>query len=120
MTAFPASATHYTVLGISAKASVAEVKKAYLKLALKFHPDKNKEAGAEEKFKRIVQAKEVLGDSQQRVSYDAELRAKHGGASWSGGGASYSSGYGRSSGYGSSSSGNGQGGAGRWRHRADW
>lgn len=70
------SATHYTVLGVASTATSAEMKKAYLKLALKFHPDKNKEPGAEERFKRIVEAKEVLTDSAARRTYDAELRVK--------------------------------------------
>jgi DnaJ-class molecular chaperone len=69
-------ATHYAVLGVGASATAAEVKKAYLKLALKYHPDKNKEPGAEERFKRVVEAKEVLTDVASRRTYDAELRAK--------------------------------------------
>jgi len=138
-----ASASHYTVLGVAAVATVAEVKKAYLKLALKFHPgtirgslslealfslppprlsqfsswcflaylclyrftwstDKNKEEGAEERFKRIVQAKEVLTDAATRRAYDAELRAKActGGSGGFSSRTSSSSGYGYGGGYG--------------------
>ena len=51
---------YYEVLGLSKGASEAEIKKAYRSLAKKYHPDVNKEAGAEEKFKEINEAYEVL------------------------------------------------------------
>lgn len=61
---------YYKVLGLSRSATEEEVKKAYRKLALKFHPDKNKSAGAEEKFKEIAEAYEVLSDKKKRDVYD--------------------------------------------------
>ena len=57
---------YYEVLGISKGASDAEIKKAYRSLAKKYHPDVNKEADAEAKFKEINEAYEVLSDPQKR------------------------------------------------------
>lgn len=71
--------THYSVLGIARASSSGEVKKAFHRLALKFHPDKNKEAGAEEMFKKVSEAYNVLSDHSARRLYDAELRVGGGG-----------------------------------------
>lgn len=60
---------HFTVLGLKVGASEEEIKKAYKSLAKKYHPDKNSEAGAEEKFKEIGAAYEVL-KSQDRYLLD--------------------------------------------------
>lgn len=60
----------YDRLGVSKDASQAEIKKAYRKLSKKYHPDINKEPGAEEKYKEIQEAYETLGDEQKRAAYD--------------------------------------------------
>ncbi|XP_050316114.1 dnaJ protein homolog 1-like [Anthonomus grandis grandis] len=61
---------YYKILNIAKGASDDDIKKAYRKLALKYHPDKNKAAGAEEKFKEVAEAYEVLSDKKKRDIYD--------------------------------------------------
>ena len=60
----------YDTLDVSQDASADEIKKAYRRLARKYHPDVNKDAGAEEKFKEINAAYEILSDEQKRRQYD--------------------------------------------------
>ncbi|KAL9683340.1 hypothetical protein QQ045_015160 [Rhodiola kirilowii] len=65
-----AAADYYSVLGVSKGASKADIKSAYRKLARSYHPDVNKEPGAEQKFKEISNAYEVLSDDEKRAIYD--------------------------------------------------
>ncbi len=62
---------YYKVLGVAKDASQDEIKRAYRDLAMKLHPDKNKDKSTEEKFKTINEAYAVLGDSDKRKQYDA-------------------------------------------------
>lgn len=61
---------YYELLGISRDATPEEIKRAYRRLARKYHPDVNKEAGAEERFKEINRANEVLSNPETRARYD--------------------------------------------------
>jgi molecular chaperone DnaJ len=70
----------YDLLGVSRDASEVEIKKAYRKLAMQWHPDRNSEPGAEAKFKEITEAYGVLCDPQQRAAYDRYGKAGVGGA----------------------------------------
>ena len=70
---------YYEILGVKRDSTESEIKSAYRKLARKYHPDVNKTKEAEEKFKDINEAYEVLGDKQKRQRYDSL------GANWQGG-----------------------------------
>ncbi len=61
---------YYQVLGVGRRSSDEEIKKAFRKLAMEYHPDRNKDAGASERFKEINEAYQVLSDSKKRRNYD--------------------------------------------------
>ncbi len=69
---------YYKILGVAETATPEDIKKAYRKLARKYHPDVSKEADATEHFKEVGEAYEVLQDSEKRATYD-DLR-RHGGS----------------------------------------
>jgi len=75
---------YYDILGVKPNATVDELKKAYRKLALKYHPDKNPDADSAEKFKQISQAYDVLSDAKKRELYDqhGEKGIKEGGGGY--------------------------------------
>ena len=76
---------YYEVLGVSKSASADEIKKAYRKLAIKYHPDKNPgDKEAEEKFKEAAEAYEVLSDENKKARYDQFGHAGMGGAAGGG------------------------------------
>lgn len=88
---------YYKILGLAKGATEDELKKAYRKMALKYHPDKNKSPGAEEKFKEIAEAYDVLSDPKKREIFDkfgeeglkGGVPGGGGGASGAGGGGTY-------------------------------
>ncbi len=82
---------YYEVLGVSKSAAADELKKAYRKQALEWHPDRNKTAEAESRFKEINEAYEILGNPEKRQTYDQfghsafHPGATPGGGAWPGG-----------------------------------
>ncbi len=68
--------SYYKILGIEKTALLVDVKKAFRVKALLYHPDKNKEAGAEELFKQVNEAHQILSDEQARSNYDINLEYK--------------------------------------------
>ena len=66
----PTKRDYYEILGVNKDATQAEVKAAYRKMALQYHPDRNKEADAESKFKEINEAYEILSNEKKRQAYD--------------------------------------------------
>src|SRR3989304_3534578 len=61
---------YYETLGVARNASEADIKKAYRRLAMKHHPDRNPDKSAEAKFKDAKEAYEILSDAQKRAAYD--------------------------------------------------
>lgn len=71
---------YYEILGVERAASDDDIKRAYRKLAMQYHPDRNQSADAEERFKEIAEAYEVLSESNTRATYDRYGHAGLGGA----------------------------------------
>src|SRR5829696_3092351 len=78
---------HYKTLGVDRKASADEIKKAYRKLARQYHPDTNGDPGAEERFKQVSEAYDVLSDTEKRKRYDRAGMNPFAGAGGAAGGA---------------------------------
>lgn len=108
------SRDYYEVLGIGRAASADDIRRAHRKLALEFHPDRNKSKDAAARFAEIQQAYEVLSDTDKRSQYDEFIRL---GGSPGAFGAGAGAGQGRSP-YGAGASGQ-HGGAGSW-NSGDW
>lgn len=91
---------YYQILGVTKSASADEIKKAYRKLALQFHPDKNKTKEADLKFKEVTKAYEVLSDSQKKQTYDQFGAAafEQGGPGGQGAGGPFGGGFGQQGG----------------------
>src|SRR5438874_8483425 len=89
---------YYTVLGLNRDASDEDIKKAYRKLAMKFHPDRNPDdKTAEDSFKECKEAYEVLSDARKRAAYD---QFGHAGVDPSAAGAGFARGFGGQEGFG--------------------
>jgi len=61
---------YYTTLGVNRDATEDDIKKAYRRLAMKHHPDRNADKGSEDKFKEAKEAYEILSDARKRAAYD--------------------------------------------------
>jgi molecular chaperone DnaJ len=86
---------YYEVLGVAKTATPDDIKKAYRKLAVQFHPDKNPgNKEAEEKFKEISEAYEILSDTDKRQRYDQFGHAGLGGGGGGGGAGGFGGGFG--------------------------
>ena len=108
---------YYKILGVEKGAGEEEVKKAYRKMALKFHPDKNKEPDAEEKFKEIAEAYEVLSDDSKRAQFDT-FGSSSGPGGGSGGQNPFGGGFGPRGQGGFRQAGGRQGGV-RWEYQSN-
>ena len=95
---------YYEVLGVEKGASDADIKKAFRRIAMKYHPDRNPDSkDAEEKFKEAQEAYEILGDQEKKSAYDRFGHAGvdgNAGAGGFGGGGGYHGGGGYGGGYG--------------------
>ncbi len=103
----------YEVLGVSRSASADEIKSAYRKLARKFHPDVNKDPGAQAKFTEVQEAYDVLSDADKRRLYDRVGRAGYAAAASAGGQGGWAGGGGGGAGAGPHFRWSGTGGGGR-------
>ena len=89
---------YYKILGVSKDAADDVIKKAYRKLALKYHPDKNTEPSAQDMFRQVAEAYDVLSDPQKRTIYDQYGEEGLKGGMPSGGGSPFANGGGFSGG----------------------